>query len=249
MVRRRAWFALFALAAFFAVNINGCTLIGLTAGAISDARGARYRELRGAEMVRIPPGSRVSIHLRDSTLLQGVYRGSVRIDADAYQLTYAAWRQRHARGASFPEIDEPIELDPGGKGSFVAFVAEGIEMRAPRMGVTVVDAHGVLVRSDGARLDLIDARDMALAGELPIATALLLRTREGDERVAVDRVERIDAVIRRRGAVHGMLVGLAADVIIIAIVRTHRSGPAPSSPDCDPPPLTYGLLSGASRRP
>lgn len=248
MNRRFGWLALGALSAFFAVSLHGCTIIGLTAGAISDSRTPRYRELRGSEMVRVPPGSQVTVRLRDSTRLIGVYRGAVRIADEAYQPAYAAWRERHPRGDAFPEVDEPIAFDPGGSGSFRAFVATGIEVQVPGVGLTVVDPHGILVRRNGARLDLFDARDMALAGELPIATALLVRTSQGEKRIPVDRVQKIDAVVSRRGAVNGMLVGLAADVIIIAIIRTHRSGPAPSGPECDWQPYSYGLLSGAGRR-
>lgn len=114
MGRRRSWIAVAALGAVFAVHVNGCSLIGLTAGAMLDADKPRYQQLRGSEMVRVLPGSHVQLLLDDSTWVVGIYRGSARIADDEYRPVYDAWGAHHPRGASFPQIGEPVDWPPMG---------------------------------------------------------------------------------------------------------------------------------------
>ena len=236
MNRRRGWIALAGLGAFFAVHIEGCSLIGLTTGAAIDANTPRFQQVSASELVRVSPGSRVTLLLHDSTRVRGVYRGATRIADDDYRIVYDAWRAHHPRGASFPEIGEPVELKPGGKGAFRAFVAEGVEIQSRRLGATSLDRDGWLVRRDGSRLDLLEARDLALAGELPIATALRIETDQGERRIALDRVALVDAHTVRHAALSGFLVGLAADAMVVTVVRSS----APHGDGCTGPPIDFG---------
>lgn len=246
MNRRRGWIAIAGLGAIFAVHVNGCSLMGLATGAMIDAKAPRLQQIRASELVRVSPGSRVTILLDDSTFVRGTYRGSTRLADDAYRVIYEIWRATHPRGPSFPEIGEPVELNPGGKGAFGGFVAEGVELESRRWGSTATpfDRDGWLERRDGSRLDLWEVRDLALAGDLPIATALRIETEGGERRIALDRVALIAASTSRHAARTGFLVGLAADAMIVAMA----AGIASQSQGCTiAPDVGTGWYSRVSR--
>jgi hypothetical protein len=243
VARRRGWIAIAGLGGIFAVNVNGCSLIGLGVGTAIDTRASLHEQLRGGEMVRVPAGSRVVLLLDDSTRVRGVYLGSERITDQEYRPVYGAWRANHPRAAGFPEIGESIQVTDGGKGVFRAFVAEGVEFQSWRLRPVPFDRDGWLVRSDGSRLHLYDVRDLALAGELPIATALRIDTDRGERRIAVDRVALVETPSSGRAALAGFLVGLAADAMIVIAIRDATRGPSCSvAPD-----IGTGWYSRASR--
>lgn len=165
----------------------------------------------------------MTVSLHDSTRVRGIYRGSKRLSDESYRLVYDAWRAEYPRGASYPEIGEVIEIDPGGKGPFRAFVAGGVEIWTRRKGAVIVGGHGMMIRPDGTRLDLLDARDLAIAGKLPMASTLRIDTEAGEQQIALDRIAVIDATNKKGKALAGFIVGLAIDVIIVAGMRRDRS--------------------------
>ena len=221
--RRRSWFAIAGLGALFAVHVSSCSLIGLAAGWRIDAKRPRYEELRASQLVRVAPGEHITLLLEDSTRVTGVYLGSAHIADSNYRAVYDAWRVRHVRGPAFPEIGEPVQLKPGGKGAFNAFVAEGVELQSHRLGRYSHENKGWLVRHDGSKLDLIEVRDLALSGELPLATALRIETELGKRSIPVNRIAMIGVSRARHAALKGFLVGLASDLLVVAVIASSQS--------------------------
>lgn len=247
--RHRSWIAIVALGAIFAVHVNSCSLINLAVGWRIDARRPRYEELRASELVRVSPGEQITLLLDDSTRVSGAYLGSAHIADAEYRVTYDAWRGRHLRGPAFPEIGELVQLKLGGKGAFNAFVAEGVELQSRRFGRSTYERKGWMLRHDGSKLDMIEVRDLSLSGELPMATALRMRTDAGERSIPVNRIAMIGATPARHAAMKGFLVGLAADVLVIAAItdvltQSDGCGVSPNinfggfydrSPAADPP--------------
>ena len=235
MSRRRSWLAIAGLGALFAVHVNSCSLINLAVGWRMDARRPRYEELRASQLVRVSPGEHITLLLDDSTRVSGVYRGSAHIADAEYRAVYNAWRGRHPRGPAFPEIGEPVQLKPGGKGTFNAFVAEGVELQSRRLGRSTYERKSWMVRHDGSKLDLIEVRDLLLSGELPLATALRMDTNEGERSIPVNRIVMIGATPARHAALKGFLVGLGTDILVIAVIRDvmTQSGGCSLSPNID----------------
>lgn len=234
MSRRRSWIAIAALGALFAVHVNSCSLINLAVGWRMDARKPRYEELRASELVRVSPGEHITLLLDDSTRVAGVYLGAAPIADAEYRAVYDAWRGRHPRGPAFPEIGESVQLKPGGKGTFNAFVAEGVELQSRRFGKSTYERKGWMVRRDGSKLDLIEVRDLSLSGELPLATALRMETDAGERSIPVNRIAMIGATPARHAALKGFLVGLGADVLVVAVVAgVQSSGGCSFSPNID----------------
>lgn len=223
MNRRRSWLAIAGLGALFAVHVSSCSLIGLAAGWRMDAKRPRYEELRSSQLVRVAPGEHITLLLDDSTRVSGAYLGSAHIADSAYLAVYDAWRVRHPRGPAFPEIGEPVQLKPGGNGAFNAFVAEGVELQSRRLGRYSHENKGWLVRRDGSKLDLIEVRDLALSGELPLATALRIDTELGERSIPVNRIAMIGVNRARHAALKGFLVGLASDLLIVAVIASSLS--------------------------
>ena len=213
MRRMGTWIAIVAILAALA---SGCSVIGAVHGMRVDAARPRHEQLRGKDLVRVQPGTRVTLLLDDSTRVTGIYRGSVRVADDAYRATYEAWRAHHPRGAAFPEIGERVELHPGGKGDFHAFIAQGVAFETGLRHVAAYDGDGWLARSDGSRIDLRELRQLTLAGELPSATALRIETVQTEQRITTDHVLLLGAPTARHGARNGFIVGAIIDGGIVA---------------------------------
>lgn len=227
MGRRLGVVAIAALGASFAIHIGGCSLIGVGMGTNADAHKPPIERLQPG-LMRIDPGARITVLLDDSTQAAGVYRGPQRMPDAEYRALYDAWRAVYSRGASFPAIGERVEQSWGGRGEFVAFSAEGIEIRPGRWDpeVTGLDRLGWIVRPSGERLDLREARDLAIAGDLPMATALRLQTRSGERVVPIHRVALVEVVNNRHAARNGFIAGLVVDAIIIHLLTRPDGLPA-----------------------
>jgi hypothetical protein len=138
------------------------------------------------------------------------------------------------RGASFPEIGETVRLRPGGKGAFRAFVAQGVELQSRRLGTVVAKPGAWLERRDGSKLDMSEVYELAVAGDLPMATALRIETDRGDDTISVERVALIHAPTVRHAARNMFLAGLAVDAMILVIASQPQSEPTGCTSDAYP---------------
>jgi hypothetical protein len=99
------------LLAPLAVQVGGCSIIGLTVGSIMDARRPpRDRVVPPGHLAVVRKGSMVELILRDSTRAVGKLIGVDRDDTRGYPSRYAAWLGSGAAGLSAPALGEPIEV-------------------------------------------------------------------------------------------------------------------------------------------
>lgn len=239
MPRRFGLVGIVLLSLVLAVQVSGCTLIGFGVGLEADRKASVRQRYRAGDLARLESGSSLEVLLEDSSRVAGRYLGATLQEASAYRARYEAWRSGSGHEAKFPEWDERVELDPGGKGEFRGFVIEGVLIRTGRRGVVPVVSSGMLHRASGGALDLLDVRDLVLAGDLPIATLLRIETDEGERQVPADRIVQVDGTGPKNAAIRGLLVGMAFDGLVIYIAtRDHPK--ASSSPQCEEwDPFTY----------
>ncbi len=230
MSRTRGFVAIALLGAFFAIHVTGCSLIGLGAGAAWDATHKHVHTLPPTRFVRFYPGDKMTLTLDDGSLVDGVYRGAVRMPEDEYRARYQAWRASDPRGAEFPRIGEfvsigePSSLFLVGEGSFVGIAHNGVETeQRGKIRNAPFDAKGYVFRADGRPLSLSRLRATVDAGNVPMTTAMRLETSEGDRVTPVDRVVLVTAPGHGHGARNGFVVGLVADVVVVGTAATSFS--------------------------
>lgn len=239
MSRRLSMLGIIALSLLLAIQVSGCTVIGFAVGEAADRKAKERQRYRMGDLARIERGSKVQLLMDDSTRVAGKYLGALRQEESAYRPRYEAWRAQAARAATFPAWSERVVVDPGGQGPFMGFVLEGVLIRSGTRGIHPVTSSGMLRREDGSALDLLDVQDLALAGELPLATALRVETDDGERQIAVDRVVQVDGTGPQNAAIRGLVAGLAFDGLAIYIL-TRKREPA-RSPQCDTQVPTYWL--------
>lgn len=215
------WFLLSALAAWFAIGVDGCSLIMMGTGAAMDAGKPRWQQVRASDLVRVDVGMRVSVLLRDSTRVAGFYRGPVAVPDSEYATQYRAWRARDPRGQAFPELGEKVRLDPGSKGIFQGFSASGIRIGPPgHIYPSDLVPGGSIERRDGTRLAMDTVRELAFEGVLPIGTMIRIETPEGERRVRVEEVAWIEGPTYRHAARNGFIAGVMVDALIVAVIAS-----------------------------
>ncbi len=217
MKRMGTWAAIAGLAAGFAVHVTGCSLIGYAHGHAIDARTPTERNVQASEIVRVDPGTRVALQLTDSTWVRGIYRGSARMDEATYRAAYRTWRADAPHGDQFPELDERVELKPGGAGRFRGFVLGGVEIEGTRLGRRTIGGNGRLLSPGGRHVDMSEVREMELAGRVPLATLLRVDSAGTERRVPADRVIGVTVRTVRQAAVRGFVAGLIADALIVTV--------------------------------
>ena len=248
MRRASIWMLLIVFSSSFAIQITSCSIIGVTAGAIADARRPKTQIVPTGRVVKFYPGDKLILFLKDSTRVQGVYAGPDRLTDSEYVSRYERWRAASAENGEFPMIGERIRIGGSGitsadDGVFVGFVHRGIEIaHGSRTRVRLFADNHRLVRSDGRRIDLDRAGKQALAGELPLITALRVRSGENVRVVPLDEVALVYGPTHPQGARTGLVIGLSADVIVAAAVvaaAASYKGPFEGASGCSYTPTSY----------
>lgn len=244
MSRAQGWAAIAALGAAFTfhVTISGCSVLGLVSGSIWDAIHRKgQRLIPPARVMRFYRGDAMVLILEDSTRVECVYEGSARLPAEEYERRYTEWRRSDPRAADFPMIGERVSIGERGSvtsvgtGSFRGFAHGGILLeRKGRLRVVSDLERGFVTRSDGTTTGLRQVRELAVAGVLPLVTALRVRTQEGERVVPVDEVALVQAPDHPHGARNGFVIGLVADVVVVAVVASSLQSAFDNSGGCEP---------------
>jgi hypothetical protein len=224
-VRRvRSWSIIAFLGSLFTFHVTGCSLIGLTGGAILDSRHRAPRALVPGRVERFYPGDAMVLTLKDGTRVEGVYEGPARIPAEEYARLYRAWREGSKHASDLPEIGEQVSAPIVGEGRFIGFVQSGIEVAWKKKAVMGrFRENGWLTRSNGRRIHLADLRKMAETGELPILTVMRIRGGEETREVPLNDVAIVRAPGHPYAAKTGFFLGLFADAAIVAAAATYES--------------------------
>ena len=224
------------------VVLAGCSVIGLTSGAISDAT-RKPAVLPAWEVDALKTGAPVDVQLRDGRRYVGRFSGlEPRPDAE-YAAAYDEARAALQAEVRLPALGPAQLLEPGGKkravelagfGPGCAFVRRkaGKEpVRVPREKITnLTDAAGVAIgpvaidtRTTSGRLPLRDV--FTMNGALVEATAPALSKQNKDANVGQRQdmrlpLEDVAAItwIRPGGnTMKGFLIGAAVDAAVIGV--------------------------------
>jgi hypothetical protein len=217
--RRRAYIAIVGLAFLFTVHASGCTVLGYYAGNRIDQD--RRKSVGADQLVKLLPGSRITLLLQDGTPRRGIYLGLEYVARVEYERRYA--RSRGAtKVAGLPAIDDTISCHTtngaGRSGLFQGFMPGALLLQpdsASAMISLCFEEFEALVGPEG------EIRSNALfsfehGGMLPSRVAVLLATGRDTARIETDRVASVQLAPGATYRVIGVLVGATADVLVLA---------------------------------
>jgi hypothetical protein len=250
-------FALFAVTAV--VGIDGCSIIGLTIGAISDASKPDTVTVPGWRMETIERGRSIKVILKDGDQVAGKFVGIVRAPEAEYAQRYGDFCQGQPEELGLPRLGDQVTIILGnrvtGEREFLGFDYHypATEDEAKALSNLVVPNYVILVRSMGdtalgrvslAGIDEVeDSQGNALDGKIlanlvseksvPLTSTIGLEQLAGTTQVAMDQVYQIDVKAKKTGAKTGFIAGAIIDVIVIAVAAT--SGDSESKPTTQEP--------------
>jgi len=219
------------------VQLSGCSLIGLTIGARSDASKPDYVRIPGWSVRSVKPGTPITVMQRDGARLHGLYDGITLVSAPAYARRYAGCQQRLQPEVALPALGDSIavKLTSGTQlerrfSGFdlreVLVTAEGktAPSRLPLKAVaSITDRRGNVIDAD--KLD-----SLLLRGEIPAVSAIAVKTATGRTSIPADQVQQLEVRNTKQGKLIGFLVGAAVDaIVIVAVVNASRPTAKPVS--------------------
>lgn len=206
-----------------------CTVIGALVGGAIDAR-SQGRVIPTGEAVTVPRGTRLVLTLRDGRRVSGVYRDTVSLGDPDHDALWRRWLAQPKHAASPTPGDEVTVVDESGewRAVFAGYHYRSIEV-AP-MGADIRRVPMASLRSlrdttghewSGSMLAALDA-----SGSLPSRLAIVIgndavsrgitRTTGRSQMVSMSEIQQITFEHGHTAQTVGIIVGLAADVTIVA---------------------------------
>ncbi|MCG3157763.1 MAG: hypothetical protein DKINENOH_04399 [bacterium] len=219
------------LCLLLAVALCGCSIIGLTIGAISDSRRSSAVTIPGWQVETLKAGSRIEALLWEGSSVTGKYTGIELMPLNQYDAIYSEALARLPEGIHFPGRGDTIIM------TFATHVPETPETtvtgqlsRLELGNIRVVQNRTGTSSIVGWRLSELlhlsdqkgnhftgeTVRDLIGHGKIPVRSALALS--EGGEKrlIAANQVQEIHVLpAKKSGALTGFLVGAAIDAVVL----------------------------------
>jgi hypothetical protein len=221
-----------ALLSLFAIQIEGCTVIGYGIGSSIDARSSSVvRPAEISQVITIEPGAKIVFHLSDSSTVSGTYRGLAVLPTPEYEGLYEVWRESAVLGVRPPRLHETISIRRRAetiKATFLGFGPRRVHYRSKSMktlGWAGFDELLWIADSSGTRIS--DTTLIAAADRLPVHA--VARVQEGKTERTVDLLDgsvlSVSAGHYHRGArTAGTIIGLTIDAGLIVAAAVAVSG-------------------------
>jgi hypothetical protein len=257
---RRLYVVVAAIGLSLAISVHttGCSLIGLTGGAIIDARTPRNRLVPTGKIHAFSRGDSLRLYLADSSEVAGRYVGSERMSDSRYRDRFARMQERSGAadlptpGATVQVIQPGMGLVGGGSSELLAFLHDGIEVSDRRGRVRVVPFRKIHeIHWDGKRLKHKDLAALRLAGAVPLPEQMILEADTGAVVVPLDDIEMVWGPSLRGAARRGFVLGLAADAVVVVTVVAIAASSQPFSggTSCDASPGLYSARTNHGAEP
>jgi len=223
----RTMLLLTAVLAFISSGFTGCSLIGFTAGIISENRKATIEFADRQKMENIKPGTPVKIRLREKQAIQGIFRGWAAADSLDYSRRYLAFRTVPEYRDLFPALKDTIYLcafqDSSGRRFEGWYLFSGFDFNSIRLQVLPGNAP-VINRMDNI-LNMTDAQGKKInaqlinmrlhEGKVPVYSDLLLQGGDHDLKISGENIQQIHTPTGTTAALVYGLIGAGLDVLAI----------------------------------
>jgi len=232
---------------------NGCSIIGLGIGALSDALKPDQLVIQGWQVLTVKPGKPIKIFLTDGDSLSGTFIGREQISQEDYYNRYLQYRQSTAEDITMPMLGDSLTITLTSGLQFetelLGFDYEGqwvnlignpdsvyVKLRERNIksiklhneivvgeeeikryseGIFQLNTINTLIDKNGNVLDGAVLRELTTMGRVPFTSVILIQNKAGTNRVAMNNIYQIQALVEKHGMRTGFFVGLTVDLLFI----------------------------------
>ncbi len=237
---RGKFFLILLGAVLLSFYLNGCSLVGLGLGAISDAQKKDSLVVRPEQWAQIEQGERIKVKLKHGQTLVGEFISFRRRVQRSYAERYNQFVHKKSIRTSLPTLYENLLIETSDKdllyGKFLGFDSSGLFVltRQQMCRHFTWKQVGVLMHGINPNFDLSAIRHLVLKSDFPRFTTvqiekeptLSLLTERTAQSFAAHEIEQVQLLPRKNGKLIGFLVGAAFDAGFIAYMYyqlTHMS--------------------------
>ncbi|MBM3324139.1 MAG: hypothetical protein FJY66_00565, partial [Calditrichaeota bacterium] len=231
------------LATLLPLFLSGCTVIGIVAGSSLDREAQKKAVIPGWRIDSLEVGTPIVVTRTDGLEFAGTFDGLDRASSETYAAAYTkAISQFTSR---WPEIDDTLSVSLGygsSKCAFKGFGLDAVSVQFPGFSSPreiPLSRLSMMADANGDCYDLSKVRQCVASLSIPRVSVLRLKHETEVMQIPVDSVAQVRVDRTTHYWLTGMIVGLAADVVITAaILNANQKESAPPPP---PPPSTdYG---------
>jgi hypothetical protein len=211
------------------LSFSGCSLIGFTIGALSDAGSPNEYNLTPTGVDSIEVGSTIEVTKTDSTIISGHFEQLDAVRNEQYSAKYKSAMNSLPIGNQMPALGDSILIvthEVSGRktynGQLLGFKEGVIRVSDNDVPVSVhLDAVDTLyhktsvVRGDVLRYHMNN-------GDIPflsIKTALVMNNERGTERIPLTDILKVRELVSHHGALIGLGMGAAIDVTYVILFK------------------------------
>ena len=231
-----------------ALTSSGCSVIGVGVGSIIDSKSPHIRINPLNELEKIESGERITVVMKEGGEIKGEYGGIAAVENDdMYIVCYADVLKRNADKIHLPAIGDTltIYLKPAKNKVYMERIFLGFDFKSdpnhskkylkykylstPAVeDINLEFVHKIVAKS-GDEIKINEVCDFISSGGLNDVTALILKTRNGNHNIALSSINIITQKPERKMTRILGVVGLVADMIVYAILKTTSERGASSS--------------------
>ncbi len=218
--------------------LNGCSLIGLGIGAVTDAIKPDYKAVKYGHSQNLKKGDEIKISLKKGDSIVGNFLKFEPPFQNTYFYRYQNYLKSFHISDQFPRLDEEIVIfttDAEKKeGNFLGFGKEDIFYQGKQSLIEhiqlrkvkrITSANGYLFKINRIS-EFIQKPDFPIfdKSELTNLPKLFLFTKQATKSFSLDEIEQVALETDKNGKMTGFLVGLPIDLFILYRIITNPPG-------------------------
>ncbi len=218
--------------------LNGCSLIGLGIGAISDSMQPDYTPVKYGHFENLKRGEEIKISLKKGDAIIGNFLKFEPPFKNTYFYRYQNFLKSSHISDAFPQLDENIVIfttDGENKdGTFLGFGKENIYYQGKEALIEQIQLPEVkrLTSENGYIFNISRISKIVQKPDFPIFAKseltklpkLFLYTKQATKSFSLDEIEQIAFETDKSGKLTGFLVGLPIDLFILYRIITNPPG-------------------------
>lgn len=242
------------LCLLLAVALCGCSIIGLTIGALSDARQPKAMTVPGWKVDTLKVGAKVEVLLRDGRTVNGKFKGIKPMPFNQYVTLHNEAKAQLPEGIYLPNPSDtlvmtfaarkPQESEVTVTGQLAAFVRDSVRIGQNVAGKARIVAWPLseLIRMSGHRGNEITGetvRRLINDGTIPVRSSLAILEKREQKLIGINQIQQVHQLAgKRTGAIVGLLVGGVIDATVMIVTLSQPLFDCSGSQSC---PFVYSF--------
>ncbi len=228
-----------------AVALCGCSIIGLTIGALSDARQPKAMTVPGWKVDTLKVGAKVEVLHRDGSTVSGKFTGVKPMPFSEYVSLHTKAQTQLPEGIHVPNLADTVFMtfiarQPQEPEVVVTGQLAGFEQDSVRIGQQVAGKARILAwplselmrmsNRSGDDVTGETVRSLINDGKIPVRSALALSEKREKRLIAANQVQEIHVLpAKKSGALTGFLLGAVIDATVLIAAASADYGGGLSS--------------------